>query len=103
MVINFRYKNFTDQEKKQFEKYFHNRLPRLEEWVDKFNGAEAKLRVVVEKFATKSAYKLILELRLPREHFRATEDDHTIMEVVDLTLAKLITQVRKLINRRAGK
>lgn len=103
MVINFRYKNFTDQEKKQFEEYFYNKLQRLEEWVDKFNGAEAKLRVAVERFATKSAYKLILELRLPRERFRATEDDHTIMEVVDLTLDKLIIQVRKLVNRRAGK
>ena len=102
-AINFRYKNFTDQEKRQFENYFNNKFDRLEEWFIKFNSADIKMRVSAEKFSTKSAYKLTLDLRLPKNNFMASEDDHTITEVIDLTLDKLIIQLRKAINRRSGK
>lgn len=102
-AINFRYKNFTDQEKRQFEEYFNNKFDRLEEWISKFNGADVKLRVSAEKFPTKSAYKLMLDLGLSQNRFMASEDDHTITEVIDLTLDKLIIQLRKAVKKRAGK
>lgn len=103
IAINFRYKNFSAQEKRQFEDYFNNKFNRLEEWLSKFNASEAKLRVAVERFSSKSAYKLMLDLRLPKNNFLASEDDHTITEVIDLTLDKLIIQLRKAVNKRAGK
>ncbi|MDD5043179.1 MAG: HPF/RaiA family ribosome-associated protein [Patescibacteria group bacterium] len=99
MVINFRYKNFTPEEKERFEKYFNEKLPRLEEWLGGFESNEAKLRVAAEKFSKKAAYNLILELNLPKDHLRSSEDDHTITEVIDLALDKLIIQLRKLNDR----
>lgn len=96
MKIDFFFKNFTPTEKKSFENYFETKLPQLKKLVERHFKDSAALRVKAEKFNTKSAYKVTLDLRLPKRNFLVSEDDHTIFEAIDLAKDKLVAQFKRL-------
>ena len=67
--------------------------------MNRFKQGDTRLDVKAEAFATKAAFLVELTLHLPGKKLMAKEDDHTIIEAIDLALDKLIIQLRKLINR----
>ena len=96
MQVDFFFKNFNEAEKKSLENYFEAKLPQLKKLIERRFKDSALLRVKAEKFNTKSAYKVTLDLKLPKRSFLVSEDDHTIVEAVDLAKDKLIAQLKKL-------
>lgn len=88
----FTYRNLSSQEKRQAETYLSEKLKKIEM---RLPPGEALLRVRVERFAKKSAYKVELELSAPRARYFSSEDDHTIPEAVDFSLNKLMKQVKR--------
>lgn len=96
MKIDFFFKNFTPVEKKSFEDYFETKIPQLEKLIHRHFKEATSLRVKAEKFNTKSAYKVTLDLKLPKRSFLVSEDDHTIVEAIDLAKDKLIAQLKKM-------
>jgi len=96
MRIDFFFKNLTPAEKKSFENYFETKVPQLEKLIERHFKDSASLRVKAEKFNTKSAYEVTLDLKLPKRSFLVSEDDHTIVEAIDLAKDKLIAQIKKL-------
>lgn len=96
MQIDFFFKNLTPAEKKHCEEYLATKIPQLEKLIHRNFEESASLRVKAEKFNTKSAYKVTLDLKLPKRSFLVSEDDHTIVEAVDLAKDKLVAQLKKL-------
>lgn len=96
MQIDFFFKNFTPTEKQSFENYLETKIPQLEKLIERHFHDSASLRVKAEKFSTKSAYKVTFDLKLPKRSFLVSEDDHTIVEAIDLAKDKLISQLKKL-------
>jgi ribosomal subunit interface protein len=95
MNIAFQTKNLADVEKKFFEEYAEKRIKSLEKWISHFPDDACNLEIHIEKFATKEAYKVIINLRIPNYSFYASEDDHTIEEAVDKTKDKIKRQLLK--------
>ncbi len=96
MQIDYFFKNLRPDEKKWCEEYLATKFPQLEKLIHRHVEDSASLRVKAEKFTTKSAYKITLDLKLPKQSFLVSEDDHTIVEAVDLAKDKLISQLKKL-------
>jgi ribosomal subunit interface protein len=96
MKIDYFFKNFTPSEKKWCEEYIEAKMPQLEKLIHRNFEDSVALRVKAEKFNTKSAYKVTLDLKLPKRSFLVSEDDHTIAEAIDLAKDKLVAQLKKL-------
>lgn len=96
MQIDYFFKNLTPNEKSWCEEYVAAKVPQLEKLIHRYVRDSASLRIKAEKFNTKSAYKITLDLQLPRKRFLVSEDDHTIVEAIDLAKDKLIAQLKKL-------
>jgi ribosome-associated translation inhibitor RaiA len=96
MQIDYFFKNLTPSEKKWCEEYVATKVPQLEKLIHRHVEDSASLRVKAEKFSTKSAYKITFDLKLPKQSFLVSEDDHTIVEAIDLAKDKLIAQLKKL-------
>jgi ribosome-associated translation inhibitor RaiA len=96
MKIDYFFKNLTPNEKKWCEEYLDTKIPQLEKLIHRHVEDSASLRVKAEKFTTKSAYKITLDLKLPKQNFLVSEDDHTIVEAIDLAKDKLVAQLKKL-------
>lgn len=94
-VNNVRFKNLEEDEKNYFYSYFEGKKSRIEEWTRGFDQGVARFFVEVEKFPTKSAYKVKFEFEAPKIYLIVSEDDHTINEAVDLAVDKLIRRLRK--------
>ncbi len=97
--INFVFKNFSDEEKEILEDYINKKIRRIEKLLDEKEENLARLEVKAERFATKSAYKINLNLHLPNAKVLASEDDHTIREAVDLAMDKLIMRFKKFFKK----
>ena len=95
---SYSYKNLPPQDKNILQNYLPQKLERFENLLKHFNNKEPRLDIRAEKFATKAAYLVELTLHLPRYRLMAKEDDHTIVEAIDLAVDKLIIQLRKLVN-----
>ncbi|MFH2136826.1 MAG: HPF/RaiA family ribosome-associated protein [Patescibacteria group bacterium] len=95
MKIDYFFKNLTPSEKKWCEEYVETKIPQLERLIHRHVEDLASLRVKAEKFSSKSAYKITFDLKLPKQSFLVSEDDHTIVEAIDLAKAKLIAQLKK--------
>ncbi|MBU1146558.1 HPF/RaiA family ribosome-associated protein, partial [Patescibacteria group bacterium] len=93
MQINYFFKNLDPNEKKWCEEYVETKIPQLEKLIHRHVEDSAALRVKAEKFSSKSAYKITFDLKLPKQSFLVSEDDHTIMEAIDLAKDKLIAQL----------
>jgi ribosomal subunit interface protein len=98
--IVYAYKNLPESDKEFLEKYLTTKIDRLATLVKSFDGATCRLEVRAEKFATKSAYKIGMQLHLSGHQIIAEEDDHTVIEAVDLALDKLVIQLRKLVDKK---
>ncbi len=96
MQIDYFFKNLTPNEKKWCEEYVATKIPQLEKLIHRQADDSASLRIKAEKFSTNSAYKITFDLKLPKQSFLVSEDDHTIVEAIDLAKDKLITQLKKL-------
>ncbi len=101
--IVYAYKNLAESDKVFLEKYLDGKVDRLATLVKSFDQSDCRLEVRAEKFATKAAYKIGLQLRLPGHQLIAEEDDHTVIEATDLALDKLIIQLRKLVEKKNHK
>ncbi|HRY63134.1 MAG TPA: HPF/RaiA family ribosome-associated protein [Patescibacteria group bacterium] len=101
--IIYTYKNLPESDKAFLEKYLATKVDRLSTLVKSFAGAVCRLEVRAEKFATKSAYKIGMQLHLSGHQIIAEEDDHTVVEATDLALDKLIIQLRKLVDKKNKK
>lgn len=95
MNIQFTIKNLSDKEKVFFEDYATKRVQSLDKWVSHFPNDGVIMDIHIEKFATKEAYMVKMNLSLPGKTFNASEDDHTIEEAVDKTKDKLKRQLLK--------
>jgi ribosome-associated translation inhibitor RaiA len=96
MQIDFFFKNLTPNEKKWCEEYVATKVSQLEKLIHQRVEDSAALRIKAEKFSTNSAYKITFDLKLPKQSFLVSEDDHTIVEAIDLAKDKLIAQLKKL-------
>jgi ribosome-associated translation inhibitor RaiA/DNA-directed RNA polymerase specialized sigma24 family protein len=92
LSVTFSYKNLNPQEHAQVERYMEEKLRKIEKLV---RDPHALFTVRVEKFVKKSAFKAEFVLRIAGRSYRASEDDHTIAEVIDFTLDKLMRQIER--------
>ena len=99
----YAYKNMPEMDKKFLEDYLEKKVDRLTNLTQSFSGIASRLMVRAEKFATKSAYKIEMQLHLDGQKLLAAEDDHTVIEAADLALDKLIIQLRKLVEKKHAK
>jgi len=99
LPINYTFKNLSLGDKKFLQDYINQKIKRIKNLMQNYIEEKCRLEIKIEKFATKAAYKIEFILHLPNAKLMAAEDDHTINEVVDLALDKLIIQLRKLINK----
>ena len=95
MNIQFLYKQVSEKDKNFLEEYIQKKMERFKKLISENDLDVGRLEVKSEKFAKKKAFKVELFLSLPEYQFRASEDDHTIIEAFDLALDKLIIQIRK--------
>ena len=95
MNIQFSYKHVSVKDKKFLEDYLDKKTDRVNTLLKDNESDSSQLEIRVEKFAKKEAYKLEIYLSFPGKTFRASEDDHTVIEAFDLALDKLIIQLRK--------
>ncbi|MBU4360457.1 ribosome-associated translation inhibitor RaiA [Candidatus Parcubacteria bacterium] len=95
MNIQFSYKQVAERDKKFLEEYITKKIDRFKKLISENELELGRLEIKTEKFAKKEAYKVELFLSLPEHQFRASEDDHTIIEAFDLALDKIIIQLRK--------
>lgn len=95
MNIQFLYKQVSERNKKFLQEYITKKIDRFKKLIPEQELEIGRLEIKSEKFAKKEAYKVELFLSLPEHQFRASEDDHTIIEALDLALDKLIIQIRK--------
>ncbi len=95
MNIQFSYKQVSEKDKKFLQEYTQKKIERFKKLISEKELEVGRLEIKSEKFAKKEAFKVELFLSLPEHQFRASEDDHTIVEAFDLALDKLIIQIRK--------
>jgi ribosomal subunit interface protein len=95
MKLQFYYKGLEISEKREVSEYTESKLGQLHKFLGSLPENEVRLEVKVEKFARKAAYAVEFLLRLPGENFVASEDDHTLNEAIDFTLAKMMKQLRR--------
>ncbi len=99
LPITYTYKNLSPRDKNFLQDYLPQKLDRFKTLMTRFKEEECRLEVKAEAFATKAAYLVELTLHLPKKRLMAKEDDHTIIEAIDLAVDKLIIQLRKLTKR----
>jgi ribosome-associated translation inhibitor RaiA len=96
MNVQFSFKSVPDKDKKFVQEYFYEKKEeRLKKLISEEKYEASVLNIRSEKFAKKEAYKVEFILELPEHKFISYEDDHTIVEALDLALDKLIIQLRK--------
>ena len=95
MEIQYSFKNFSDQEKAMLEQYMAIKLPIIEKAVLRYSKPPHSLEVRAEKFVKKSAFNITFHLKTARASLMASEDDHTIIEAIDLAKDKLVRQLTK--------
>lgn len=99
LSVSYNYKKINPQDKKFIQQYLSQKIDRFEKLLSSFNDFSCRLDVKAEAFATKAAYRVDLTLHLPGSTIMAGEDDHTLIEAIDLSVDKIIIQLRKLVNR----
>ena len=99
LPTTYTFKNLSPQDKNFLQDYLPQKSDRFKTLMKRFRENECRLEVKAEQFATKSAYMVELILHLPRTKLMAREDDHTIVEALDLAVDKLIIQLRKLVSK----
>lgn len=98
MQFNYFFKNISKEEQQLFERYFAQKIPRLEGLSKNFEPADCE--VTLERFAKKKAYKVSLNCKTSFGDFFSSEDDHTIAEAVDFAKHKLARQLEKANERK---
>ncbi len=99
LPTTYTFKNVTEQDKNFIQQYFPKKLTRFKNLMQNFIEEDCRLEIKAEQFATKSACQVETILHLPGKKLMAKEDDHTMVEAIDLAIDKLITQLRKLVDK----
>lgn len=95
MQVKFSYKSVEQKDKKFLEDYWLKKQGRLKTLLNTNDFDNARLEIRSEKFAKKDAFQVEIFLSTPTAKIMASEDDHTIIEAFDLSLDKLVIQLRK--------
>lgn len=98
MTFHYFYKHLSDEEQQLFDRYFAQKIPKLNALTKNFEPADCE--VTVERFAKKKAYKVSFNLKTSFGNFFSSEDDHTIAEAVDFAKHKLARQLEKASERK---
>lgn len=99
MQLAFFYKNLADPEKELVELYFQKKVVRLEKLLSKYDPDGVKLNVTGERFTRKAAYKVEMVMDLPKvggKPLYSSEDSRDLRKAIDLSVDKLIDQIKKI-------
>lgn len=88
-------KNLVKAEEKYFRDYISKKLSKIENLLHKFSQDAQLLKITIEKFDKHNAYELELCLNLPMRSIVAKEASHQINKAVDLSLDRLMSQLKK--------
>lgn len=102
MTHNVLGKNLLAREQRGFTTYLSKKYHRIEELLHGVPADAVHLHATCEKFATKAAYKVSLELRVEGEQHFVYEDSHSIHEATDLAVDKLIAQLKRRSTKQQG-
>ncbi len=100
LKIKYTFRNINPKEKARVKDYILQKINRINRLLSRYQDKECLLEIKADGFATKSAYQVEFILSLPKKQFIASEDDHTLVEAIDLSLDKLTNQIRKFINQK---
>lgn len=95
MQVNPVHKNLDDAEKNQFNDYLEKKMPRFQRLITHFAEDALLLTAVIEKFDKHSAYKVDLKLEMPSHTLMASESSHAITKAIDFAVDRLISQLKK--------
>lgn len=99
LPTTYSFKNVNDRDKKFIQNYLPKKLDRFKTLMKKFIEEDCRLEIKAEQFATKAACQVETILHLPGKKLMAKEDDHTMIEALDMAIDKLIIQLRKLVSK----
>lgn len=100
LPITYTYKNLSVRDKSFLNDYLPKKIDRFKTLLVRFSAKKCRLEAKAESFATKAAYKVDLSLHLPGNILRASEDNHTMIEAIDMAVDKLIIQLRKSVSKK---
>lgn len=95
-------KKLTDVERGLFEEYLATKIGKIEKLIQEFDEDAVVLKVSIEKFANKNAYKVEMCLDLPKATPKAlysSEDSHEIRTAIDSSKDKLIDQIKRAMEK----
>lgn len=95
MQVNPVHKGLTDTEKQEFDDYLEKKMPRFERLITHFAEDAVLLTAVIEKFEKHSAFKVELKLEIPSHTLVGSESSHAITKAIDFAVDRLITQLKK--------
>jgi ribosomal subunit interface protein len=95
-------KKLTDPEKEMFLEHLEKKLPKFEQFLREFDADEVKLNVKVEKFPSNDAFKVEMEMTIPKASHKSLhsgEDSRDLLKAIDFAKAKLIEQLKKAVEK----
>lgn len=102
MTHNVLGKNLTAREQRGFTTYLQKKFHRIEELLTGIPTDAVHLHATCERFPSKAAYKVSLDLRVKGKRNFVYEDSHGIHEATDLAVDKLIAQMKHQSTKRQG-
>lgn len=95
-------KNLVKAEEKFFVEYVSKKLDKIEGLLHKFSEDAQLLKISIQKFDKHNAYEVELCLNLPTRSIVSKEASHQINKAVDLSLDRLISQLKKHLSLLRG-
>ena len=102
MEVTFLQKHLNKAEESTFVDYVNQKLRTIENLLTKFAEDAALLKVSIRKFDKHDAYEVEFCLTLPTKSLVATEASHQISKAVDLSIDRLIAQIKKHMDALRG-
>ncbi|MFA6528110.1 MAG: HPF/RaiA family ribosome-associated protein [Candidatus Gracilibacteria bacterium] len=103
LPTNITAKNLTNWEKKQFVDYLIKKEGRISKLTKHFSEDSVLLTASVEKFEKHTAFKVLLKLTIPSDMIIAEESAHAMTKGLDDATDRLITQLKKHIDKVKNK
>ncbi len=88
-------KNLAKSEEKTFAEYVSQKMDKFTKLLKKFSEDAQLLKISIQKFEKHNAYEVELCLCLPTRSIVAKEASHQINKAVDLSLDRLVAQLKK--------
>ncbi|MBU1018850.1 MAG: HPF/RaiA family ribosome-associated protein [Patescibacteria group bacterium] len=103
MQVNPVHKSLDEAEKQEFDDYLEKKIPRIEKLLTHFAQDAVLLTAVIEKFEKHSAFKVEFKLEIPSSMLVAGESSHAITKAIDLTIDRLVAQLKKHLEKLNNK